>query len=117
MPRLPQRPCTQPGCPAMAVAGRSRCAAHVRVVRDTRPSPSARGYDREWQRIRARFLRRYPACEHCGALATEVHHALPLVRGGTHDADNLVALCHRCHSRITATRDGGFGNTGREGRG
>jgi 5-methylcytosine-specific restriction protein A len=26
------------------------------------------------------------------------------------DWDNLSALCHACHSRKTATQDGGFGH-------
>ena len=34
--------------------------------------------------------------------AEEVHHKLPLSRGGTHAQSNLMALCKPCHSRITA---------------
>lgn len=34
--------------------------------------------------------------------STEVHHILPLEKGGTHNEDNLMALCKPCHSRITA---------------
>ena len=37
--------------------------------------------------------------------AQEVHHILPLSRGGSHDDANLMALCKPCHSEITA-RDG-----------
>ena len=37
--------------------------------------------------------------------AQEVHHILPLSRGGTHEDANLMALCKPCHSEITA-RDG-----------
>ena len=33
--------------------------------------------------------------------AEEVHHILPLADGGTHDDDNLMALCESCHSKIT----------------
>ena len=33
--------------------------------------------------------------------AEEVHHILPLAVGGTHDENNLMALCKSCHSRIT----------------
>ena len=45
--------------------------------------------------------------EACSELtpAQEVHHILPLSRGGTHDDSNLMALCKPCHSEITA-RDG-----------
>ncbi len=38
--------------------------------------------------------------------AEEVHHVTPLSRGGTHDRSNLMALCKKCHSEITA-REGG----------
>lgn len=38
--------------------------------------------------------------------AEEVHHILPLSKGGTHVESNLMALCKRCHSEITA-REGG----------
>ena len=32
----------------------------------------------------------------------EIHHKLPLSKGGTHDRENLVALCKECHARIHA---------------
>lgn len=51
-----------------------------------------------------------PLCEMClknhkTTPATEVHHIRPLSRGGTHDEDNLMALCKPCHSKITAEMD------------
>jgi 5-methylcytosine-specific restriction protein A len=42
---------------------------------------------------------------HKTTAATEVHHIRPLSRGGTHDEDNLMALCKPCHSQITADMD------------
>ena len=36
------------------------------------------------------------------APAEEVHHILPLSKGGGSNAENLMALCKSCHSRITA---------------
>ena len=112
MPMRPASPCSQPGCPALAVSG-GRCAAHQRAARpDNRPSPAARGYDGTWRRVRERFLRRYPDCMMCGAPATEVDHITPLRAGGTHDAENLQSLCHACHSRKTARMDGGWGRGG-----
>lgn len=57
-----------------------------------------------------RYIAAHPLCEECKRQekltpAAEVHHILPLSRGGTHDRSNLMALCTPCHSAITA-RDG-----------
>ena len=111
MPTRPATPCAQPGCPALAVRG-GRCVQHQRERMYARPSPSAMGYDRNWQRIRARFLRQYPFCAMCGAEATDVDHVVPLRSGGTHDESNLQALCHACHGRKTATHDNTWGRAG-----
>lgn len=112
MPTLPARPCSHSGCPRVALPGSSRCADHALPSRprDERPSPSARGYDAAWRKRRAAYLLAYPLCAFCGALATEVDHVIPLRRGGADHAGNWQALCHACHSRKTATENGGFGN-------
>ncbi|WP_423837057.1 HNH endonuclease [Sutterella wadsworthensis] len=49
-------------------------------------------------------------------LATDVDHIKPH-RGDPillFDEKNLQALCHACHSRKTASEDGGFGNERKE---
>lgn len=76
-----------------------------------RDSPSKRGYDVHWKRLRKMKLTRDPVCEtvDCGRPASEVDHVLPLAKGGENDWENLQSLCHPCHSRKTATEDGGFG--------
>ena len=38
-------------------------------------------------------------CKHTDR-ALDVHHRLPRSRGGTHDVENLAALCRPCHKRI-----------------
>lgn len=68
-------------------------------------------YGRSWKRIRDRYIAAHPLCEECKrddklTPADEVHHILPLSKGGTHRDDNLMSLCTSCHSTITA-RDGG----------
>jgi hypothetical protein len=78
--------------------------------RDTRASSNRRGYDWQWRKIRAAFLAEHPRCVACGAPAQHVDHRVPLAAGGTHDPSNLQAMCHRCHSRKTVLRDGGFGH-------
>ena len=36
-------------------------------------------------------------CFYCGAPATQVHHIVPLSRGGTNSMTNMVLVCERCH--------------------
>ena len=36
-------------------------------------------------------------CELCGQVAVDIHHKLKKSQGGTDDADNLIALCRKCH--------------------
>lgn len=74
-----------------------------------RPSAAKRGYGGKWRAVRAAFLRAHPVCA-CGAPACEVDHVVPLREGGSNARANLRALCKPCHSRKTATHDGGFGN-------
>jgi len=66
------------------------------------PSTAARGYDREWRRIRATVLSQVPYCERCGSEATQVHHVpdFPTL-GRDHHAYRLHALCAPCHTRET----------------
>lgn len=56
--------------------------------------------DYRWKKLRLRVLRRDGnTCAYCGDVATEVDHVIPLVRGGSDDAENLVACCRSCNSR------------------
>jgi 5-methylcytosine-specific restriction protein A len=111
---MPRKPCAEPSCQKIVPLGTTRCAKHEQAkrMRDKRPSAARRGYGREWQQIRAAHLAAHPVCEEsgCRRLAEEVHHIVPLRKGGTNDASNLMALCKHCHSRRTCREDGGFGN-------
>jgi 5-methylcytosine-specific restriction enzyme A len=108
------RICNEPGCPQIAGDG-GKCTTHQaqreRAARTQRLTPAQQGYDGEWRKVRARFLRRYPVCVMCGAYATDVDHILPKRNGGTDDDDNLQAFCHACHSRKTARETGGWRKT------
>lgn len=77
---------------------------------DLRPSARARGYDSAWARIRAEHLRLQPTCCSCGRPGAHVDHIQPRAQGGSDEHANLQTLCASCHSRKTATQDGGFGH-------
>lgn len=81
-------------------------------IADSRPSAARRGYGPNWRKFRLIVLARRPVCECCQrAAASHVDHIRPIADGGDiYDERNLQCLCHSCHSRKTATQDGGFGN-------
>jgi 5-methylcytosine-specific restriction protein A len=91
-----------------ALSANQRCATHAPAKRS---SAARRGYDAQWRRTRARFLRAHPRCEHggCTEPATEAHHLDGLGPNGPagHDEFNLQALCGRHHSQVTAREQPG----------
>lgn len=109
VPYRASAPCSFGNCAALAVRA-GRCAEHQRKQAERneapRESPSVRGYDANWNHIRARFLKENPWCEQCDQPSSEAHHVVEIRNGGTHSEDNLMALCKPCHSRITAQRHG-----------
>lgn len=70
---------------------------------DARASAHKRGYDEEWEAIRAAKLAKDPFCEEegCDDLAIDVHHKIPKRDGGTNHRSNLQSLCHSHHSKKT----------------
>ncbi len=110
MPRKPKKPCRFPGCPRLTDG--QYCEEHQRLMNERynkyeRPYDTSVRYGGGWRKIRNRYIKAHPLCEECLAAgrvtaATEVHHKLPLGKGGTHDDANLMSLCKSCHSRITA---------------
>lgn len=110
MPRKPKRPCSYPGCPNLT--DDRYCESHKSLVdrnynKYQRDPNSNKRYGRSWKRIRDRYIKAHPLCEECekyGRLTTaeEVHHILPLSKGGGNEPENLMSLCKSCHSRITA---------------
>ena len=94
------------------------CEEHEKLANQNyekygRNKDSKRRYGRAWKRIRDKYVSQHPFCEVCyerGILveAEEVHHKKPLSEGGTHERDNLIALCKSCHSRIHAERGDRF---------
>jgi len=117
MPLKPLSSCSQPGCPALT--NKRFCPAHQREVdahynKYLRDPAERQRYGADWRRVRSAYLRAHPLCEDCleherFVQATEVHHMTPMSKGGTHDKENLKALCKFCHSSITAREGGRWG--------
>jgi 5-methylcytosine-specific restriction endonuclease McrA len=114
MPMKPPRVC---GCGSVVAAGTMcKCQRERAAASDKRRgSARQRGYDAEWERERATFLARPEnrhCCCGCGRRADTVHHHKPHRgdRGLFWDRSNWRPMAFDCHSRLTAHRDGGFGN-------
>lgn len=120
MPNAPAKRCLIAGCPEYRDADSKYCARHdqlaTRSERARRGTAAERGYGSRWAKARLGFLLEHPICDepNCGRPATDVHHE-PEVTGpndpGFWDIDRWRAKCHSHHSKITATKSGGFGNS------
>lgn len=117
MPLKPKRPCSSPGCSCLT--DDRFCNEHARkesqrYERYDRDPAKKKRYGRSWRRIRDQQLTEHPLCEQCMKIgkttpAREVHHIEPLSQGGTNELKNLMSLCTRCHSEITARESGRWG--------
>lgn len=116
MPIAPPKICGHPGCALYATPSSAYCQQHRRAQRERdqarrnsypRESRQSRGYDRQWERVRAVYLQRQPLCEDCImgdriTPAVMVHHIesvedRPELR--LH-MSNLRALCRTCHEQL-----------------
>ena len=108
----------------MVKSGVSLCDEyHKKSDRDynkTRPSPSVaygrgEGYNREWKKYRAWYLKQHPFCVECKKegilkLANVVDHIIAVRKGGGFwDTNNHQSLCTAHHNSKTVKEDGGFG--------
>ena len=106
MPMAAPRFCSVPGCPSYAISAvRSRCPEHARAQERSRGSAYARGYDKAWQKRRARHLAEHPDCVEpgCSRPATDVDHIMSIAEAPNRrlDAGNLRGLCHSHHASRT----------------
>lgn len=112
MPSRAPRPCTQPGCPKMAVK-KGRCEDHQRKAWGERGSAASRGYGHKWRKLRETIMMRDQwLCQVCKATgrvttATAVDHILPKAQGGTDTPANLQAICDQCHKEKTQRESNG----------
>lgn len=124
MARRPLKPCAFPACGVLMRNARY-CEKHAKqnqqakdkAINANRPSAAAQGYGHRWRKARAAYLDKNPLCAQCQSeqrvsAAEVVDHIKP------HCGDkelfwnrrNWQPLCKTCHSRKTASSDGGFGN-------
>ncbi|MBQ0090247.1 MAG: HNH endonuclease [Prevotellaceae bacterium] len=95
MPKSPKRPCRYPSCPCLTDDKSGYCELHRKSERRKydryeRDPEIKKIYGRRWEKIRDNYILHHPLCEQClsegeSVLAEEVHHILPVKRGGTHD--------------------------------
>ena len=114
MPFKPKHPCRHHGCPALIDADKQYCDVHAPLHAESteRGSSSARGYNRQWQKARKRYLASHPFCVMClkeGRMtkATVVDHIIPH-RGDPDlfwDESNWQPLCKHHHDQKTSTQD------------
>ena len=84
---------------------RHRFNPNVRKIR--RESPYD---DPEYRRNRIKALERDGyRCRICGSTERlNVHHIVPISMGGTHELENLITLCYRCHATQHRHMRGGW---------
>lgn len=110
MPCKLKKPCRYPGCPKLT--SETYCNQHKKQVTkeyntySRNQAVNRQRYGSNWQRIRKMFVARHPFCEEClkknkYVPVQDVHHIVPLSRGGTNDFSNLQSLCKSCHNRIS----------------
>lgn len=82
---------------------RSTIGGVKRIIRD---SYSNKALKQNWWDIRKRVNERDGGvCQMligsrpCGAKANDIHHIIPLSRGGTTTFSNLIAVCKSCHEK------------------
>lgn len=74
-----------------------------------RPGPRRRGYDHDWQRLRARHLKDFPSCavRGCNRKGEHVDHVLPVKLCPERRLDplNLQSLCRVHHDLLSKAYD------------
>lgn len=128
MPIRPKSICRHPGC-GKAIARPGYCDKHIDDAKqwdDNRKAAfrqkrrALKTNSSEWRRLREMVLREKPLCADCLKEnrikeASVVDH----IDGDAtnNNRKNLQSLCASCHSKKTASEDGGFGNRRRYGGG
>lgn len=108
MPSKSKKPCAYSGCPNLThdtYCEKHQALRHKQYDKFSRAPSHDKKYGNNWQWIRALYVKQHPLCERClkeGRITPveEVHHIVPLSRGGTNEFSNLMSLCQSCHTKI-----------------
>ena len=110
MPKSPVRGCAYGRYSKRAVPGSQYCEEHKKIMdrqynQYTREEGVKKKYGTSWKKARDRHAAKYPYCEQCYregriTMMDEVHHIVPVSRGGTNEDSNLMSLCRSCHNKI-----------------
>lgn len=106
MPFKPRHPCNYSGCPEITAT--RFCPKHEALDRkkyeEKRKTSVERGYNSQWQKLRAMKLAQDPLCEehlrqNVDVAATMVHHIKPVETNPELRLvmENLMSLCNPCH--------------------
>lgn len=59
-------------------------------------------YEKTWHDYRELTFEKYGhCCAKCGSKEElQIHHIIPISKGGTNDLTNLIPLCKKCHEKI-----------------
>ncbi len=108
MPYKAKRGCQYPGCNQLTY--KEYCIKHQKIMskaydNNTRLPDHNKKYGYQWKRVRVRYAKEHPLCEMCFkegryTRLDEVHHIIPVSRGGTNERTNLMSVCKSCHNKI-----------------
>ena len=118
MPYRNKKPCSQPSCSELIKAGNTYCQEHRKENNsyrnkryDKKRDPKIKKFysSSQWQKVRDRYLKKNPLCEHCKEkglteVADEVDHIIPIKVAWEKrlSSQNLQSLCKSCHAKKTA---------------
>ncbi|MGN9791243.1 hypothetical protein ACTMTU_09075 [Streptomyces sp. OZ13] len=116
--------CRTPGCSAERHKPGFHCLTCYQIRLITYDELADFNYDtKHWKLTRARVLRTAHSCALCPAIAKVADHHPKSRRElwamdakNIDDASRLRALCKSCHSKYTATQQGGFADPKRKTR-
>ncbi len=118
MPTAAKRPCRTVGCGRLVAEGYCEGCQAKGKGKEVRLTSTQRGYGYRWQKTSKAYLAAHPLCadpyrvhDELVVPATQTDHVTPH-KGDMKlfwDPHNWQGLCDGCHSRKTASEDGGFG--------